>query len=196
VPISYFGRTYQEGKKIRAIDGVKAIWEMFRCRMIDPRFTDQGNGTVIDNLTGLIWLQDADCVNWQNWTSALSEVAALNAGARTCANYTAGTFTDWRLANNREMLSLWDYGRDGPALPAVHPFVNYAVPGVSYWSSTTVAGAQADAWKLKTYTGAAFTDPKSTFWKIWPVRGGTVGTGIFSDDFESGDTSAWTSTVP
>jgi hypothetical protein len=27
----------------------------------DPRFTDNGNGTITDNLTGLIWLKDADC---------------------------------------------------------------------------------------------------------------------------------------
>ncbi len=40
VPISYRGRTYQEGKKIRAIDGLKALWEMFRCKVLDPQFTD------------------------------------------------------------------------------------------------------------------------------------------------------------
>ncbi len=39
VPISYSGRTYDEGKKIRAIDGLKALWETFRCRFLDPRFT-------------------------------------------------------------------------------------------------------------------------------------------------------------
>ena len=26
-----------------------------------PRFTDNGNGTVTDNLTGLTWLEDANC---------------------------------------------------------------------------------------------------------------------------------------
>lgn len=30
VSISYFGRTYAEGKKIRARDGAKALWEIFR----------------------------------------------------------------------------------------------------------------------------------------------------------------------
>ncbi len=40
VPISYRGRTYQEGKKIRAIDGLKALWEMVRCKFLDPQFTD------------------------------------------------------------------------------------------------------------------------------------------------------------
>ena len=27
----------------------------------NPRFTDNGNGTVTDNLTGLIWLKNANC---------------------------------------------------------------------------------------------------------------------------------------
>ena len=39
VPISYSGRTYDEGKKIKARDAVKARWEIFRCRILDVRFT-------------------------------------------------------------------------------------------------------------------------------------------------------------
>src|SRR5262249_38959737 len=39
VPVSYRGRNYQEGKKIRAIDGLKALGEMFRCRFLDRQFT-------------------------------------------------------------------------------------------------------------------------------------------------------------
>ncbi|NUQ62171.1 MAG: glycosyltransferase [Pirellulales bacterium] len=40
VPISYRGRTYLEGKKIRPADGIKAVWTMLRCRFLDPRFTE------------------------------------------------------------------------------------------------------------------------------------------------------------
>ena len=40
MPISYSGRTYLEGKKIRATDGFRALWEMFRCRVVDTQFTD------------------------------------------------------------------------------------------------------------------------------------------------------------
>ena len=39
VPISYRGRSEQEGKKTGAIDGLKAIWSMFRYRFFDTRFT-------------------------------------------------------------------------------------------------------------------------------------------------------------
>ena len=39
VPISYSGRTYLEGKKIKAVDGFKVFGELFRCRWLDPQFT-------------------------------------------------------------------------------------------------------------------------------------------------------------
>lgn len=41
VPVSYAGRTYDEGKKIKARDAVKALWEIFRCRFLDTRFTNR-----------------------------------------------------------------------------------------------------------------------------------------------------------
>lgn len=39
VPISYSGRGYAEGKKIKPLDGLKAIWEIFRAGLFDRRFT-------------------------------------------------------------------------------------------------------------------------------------------------------------
>jgi len=36
-----------------------------------PRFTDNSSGAVTDNLTGLIWLQNANCVGLQTWQNAL-----------------------------------------------------------------------------------------------------------------------------
>jgi hypothetical protein len=39
-PISYAGRSFAEGKKIRPIDGLKAIGEMLRCRFVDRHFSD------------------------------------------------------------------------------------------------------------------------------------------------------------
>jgi glycosyltransferase involved in cell wall biosynthesis len=40
VPISYFGRTYMEGKKISAWDGLKAVWEIMRSGVWDQRITE------------------------------------------------------------------------------------------------------------------------------------------------------------
>ena len=60
VPISYHGRTYEEGKKIGWKDGIKALMVVFRYWLIDDLYvTTYGRG-VLNNLTGtpqyLSWL--------------------------------------------------------------------------------------------------------------------------------------------
>jgi hypothetical protein len=37
VPISYFARSYQDGKKIRAMDGLQAIWAILRSKFSNPQ---------------------------------------------------------------------------------------------------------------------------------------------------------------
>ncbi|NCC26174.1 MAG: DUF1566 domain-containing protein [Deltaproteobacteria bacterium] len=112
----------------------------------DPRFTDNGNGTVTDNLTELVWLKNANCagVN-RDWSTALSDITSLNTDGRMNGNSCGDTSnggvhqTNWRLPNIRELLSLIDYGRASPALPSGRPFQNFPSPAL-YWSSTTRAG--------------------------------------------------------
>src|SRR5579872_3710132 len=62
VPISYHGRTYEEGKKIGWRDGLKALGVIFRFWLIDDLYaTPYGRG-VLNNLTGtphyLRWLAE------------------------------------------------------------------------------------------------------------------------------------------
>ena len=45
------------------------------------RFTDNGDGTVTDNLTALIWLKNANCFGAKNWATALSDANALASGS-------------------------------------------------------------------------------------------------------------------
>ncbi len=72
-----------------------------------PRYIDNDDGTVTDQTTGLIWLQDADCVGQQAWTNVdtSAEVVAL-INAASCENYTASTFSDWRLPTAQELQSV------------------------------------------------------------------------------------------
>ncbi len=71
-----------------------------------PRFTDNGDGTVTDSLTGLMWLKDGGCMK-AKWISALTAVAGLNnyQGQNNCAGYT-GNYSDWRLPNIKELGAL------------------------------------------------------------------------------------------
>jgi hypothetical protein len=66
------------------------------------RFTDHGDGTVTDELTGLMWLKDANCPNvTRTWQTALNDVVNLNASgtinSQSCADYSGMPYTDWRL---------------------------------------------------------------------------------------------------
>ena len=102
----------------------------------NPRFTDIGNGTVTDNLTGLMWTKDGNVMASRDpgfdtdgdtlnngavtWQHALDYVAKLNTEAYL-------GYTDWRLPNVIELESLvhagqnqihfgrvWWFGRVGP----------------------------------------------------------------------------------
>ena len=135
-----------------------------------PRFADNGNGTVTDNLTGLVWMQNANCWGFLTWTDALAKVAGLNAGSQSCTGYTTGTHTNWHLPTKRELMSLIDSGRSNPALPSGHPFSG--VQSNDYWSSTTDADFTGSAWFVNLNYGYVYSNGKSVSNYVWPVRGG------------------------
>jgi hypothetical protein len=51
VPISYYGRTYDDGKKIGAMDAVSALWVILRCYFTRDIYVDRG-AKILDSLAG------------------------------------------------------------------------------------------------------------------------------------------------
>jgi hypothetical protein len=137
------------------------------------RFRDNGDGTVTDRLTHLVWLLDADCLGSEFWEDALAVVAALNTGADFgCEDYSASTFADWRLPNIKELQSLIDFGHSDPALPADHPFVAVR-PSAGYWSSTTAAVNRSNALVVLLSGGnTEGVDKDAQRRRVWAVRRG------------------------
>ena len=133
-----------------------------------PRFADNGNGTVTDNLTGLIWLKLANCFGLTTWTQALSDANGLMTGA--CSLSDGSVATDWRLPNLKELLSLVDYGESSPALPLGHPFTS--VQSSFYWSSSSLVSFPSFAWVVTMGDGNAGSGNKTNNLFVWPVRGG------------------------
>ncbi len=103
----------------------------------DNNFTDNGDSTISDAATGLMWQQeDYHSTNWQD---------AIN----YCESASTASHDDWRLPNAKELHSLVDYSRSPYAtssaaidLPfTATSFVNEGgyMDWGSYWSSTTHA---------------------------------------------------------
>jgi hypothetical protein len=137
-----------------------------------PRFTDNANGTVTDNLTGLMWMKNADAGNdcdggdtgTETWTNALASAAACN--TNTFAGY-----TDWRLPNVRELHSLIHYGQKKSSA-----WLNgqgfSGVQTATYWSSTTDADDTDWAFLVHLRYGYVDSNDKTGTGYVWPVRGG------------------------
>ena len=149
------------------------------------RFTDNDDGTIIDQLTGLMWFKNVNCastINYDpagsgdggmNWNQSLEFVDKVNSGSLNTA--TCGTSTqnyaDWRLPNRSEIASLSDFSKQDPSLPDGHDFINLDPHGLAWTSSSVEGGALvydigsgATTWTAKTYD----------FPTTWLVRNGTV----------------------
>ncbi|MEO5333971.1 MAG: DUF1566 domain-containing protein [Magnetococcus sp. YQC-5] len=132
-----------------------------------PRFTDNSNGTVTDNLTGLIWLKNASCFGLIDWNTSLNKANTLaNSMCGLNDNSVAG---DWRLPNVNEMRSLINHERGRFALPSGYPFTNVQA---GYRTSTTDADYTLYAWGISIEDGHLNHNPKSNPLNIWPVRNG------------------------
>jgi hypothetical protein len=94
-------------------------------------FTDNGDSTVTDSKTSLVWQQSTG--GQGTWESALSY----------CEGLTLGSLSDWRLPNSKELGSIVDLSESNPsidstAFPSTQPLF--------YWSSTTYVNDTPFAW--------------------------------------------------
>lgn len=100
-------------------------------------YTDNGNGTVTDNNTGLIW-QKYENASSYNWFRASGTYAPVYnpSSQNVCGSLNLGGYSDWRLPTKKELMSIVDYSITWPG-----PTINIAFfPNTQanyYWSSTT-----------------------------------------------------------
>lgn len=99
------------------------------------RFVDNGDGTITDRFTDLVWLKNADCLNDYSWQEAVTFGKQLNGSVNVCGLQDQSPQI-WRIPNVNELMSLLDLGSVNPALPDGHPFVGFSG---YYWTSTTYA---------------------------------------------------------
>ena len=144
-------------------------------------FTDNGDGTITDDATGLTWeklsnddsIHDVDAVyTWDN--AFASKVATLNS-----TNF-AG-HNDWRLPNRFELESLVNAGTAHPATYAA--FNTDCAPGCTvfdcsctapdfYWSATSSSAYPQNAWYVLFNGGYVAEYYKGNVLRVRAVRGG------------------------
>ena len=149
------------------------------------RFTANGDGTVTDSRTGLVWLGDASCAELPKTdgsgraygTTAVTAAAELADGV--CGLVDGSRPGDWRLPSRQELESLLDLGFSDPALSNAAGAAKWApgdpfegVETTYYWTSTTLAADPTYVWCVDLFEGAVFYAYEVNYYYVWPVRGG------------------------
>lgn len=145
------------------------------------RFVDCGNGTVTDNTTGLIWLQEAACFGVAPEASfATAMTTAQGLGDGHCGLTDGSQPGDWRLPSKAEweaMMAGVDVSCDpriaddagtGCWVMGADLFTN--VQSERYWSASSFDTNVNRGWFVNLMTGLMDDGNKDGLLLVWPVR--------------------------
>ncbi|MBF0121610.1 MAG: DUF1566 domain-containing protein [Desulfobacterales bacterium] len=102
------------------------------------RFIDNGDGTVTDNKTGMMWQLNPPNTRF-TWQEALNYAENLELAG----------YNDWRMPNIVELESLVDTTKNSPATSSGIALQSFYY----YWTSTTSAYASSSAWYIDFTSG-------------------------------------------
>ena len=136
----------------------------------NSRLIDNGDLTITDNATGLMWKQcsegqgnNSTCsgsVSTHNWQEALQLASSLNAGAGFAG------FSDWRLPNIKELRSIVEVACHTPAINSTR-FPNS--DSGNYWSATASISNTSNAWRIEFEEGST-SDSRDSRTNSYAVR--------------------------
>jgi len=143
----YHHKTKLEYSNVRAVRG----------RQLLNNYVENGDGTVTDTNTDLMWQQDG--TSQRTWEGALAY----------CENLTLAGYNDWRLPNINELHSLVDFERYNPSINTTY----FITMGSAYWSSTSFTGDLTHASDVDFYYGGIGNGlyNKTTYYYVRAVRG-------------------------
>jgi chitodextrinase len=136
------------------------------------RFYDNGDDTMTDALTGLVWPKSGNAPGpsacapgaAKTWQDAFAYAACLNEKAFL-------GHTDWRLPNLYELDSLLHADQPDNAAWLNSEGFNAVQAGL-YWTSTTFTANATDACIVHMLQGDIWNAGKIDAYFVWPVRGG------------------------
>ena len=131
-------------------------------------YTDNGDGTITDNKTGLMWEKLSADGTIHDYGTSYTWYTAFTRRSTTLNSGSFAGHTDWRLPNINELQSIANYGTSSPAVDAVFNTSCAASCTVTtcsctqsglYWSSTTYQFDPSHAWLVYFNATASRSSP-------------------------------------
>lgn len=142
-----------------------------------PDLTDNGDGTITDHLTGLMWEQKTE----ENEALSYTYSDALT----YCDELALAGHQDWRAPTREEFSTVLNFGRVSPALDIMYfPLYTYANPyEVYYWTTSTYHDDASQVWRMLISFGLIENGPiESSLHKIRCVRGNPLPAPSYTDN--------------
>lgn len=136
-------------------------------------FTDNGDGTVTDNNTGLVWQKEDDetAYNWYQ-ASGTHDETDNPSSQDVCGSLNLGGHSDWRLPTKKELMSIVDYGIPSTGPPTINATYFPNTKMSYYWSSTMSAYSTGYAWYVGFVDGVVYYHYKHSYSYVRCVRSG------------------------
>lgn len=112
-------------------------------------FTDNGNGTVTDNVTGLMWQKTDN--GESTWETAVANAPSVATGG----------YSDWRLPTPSELFSIFNHNNGNPAALDSAYFPNNPNGTAEYWWTSDVYGTSTTNVWCSNAGGGLGPKPKS-----------------------------------
>jgi len=155
------------GTEIPCASAVSGQDGLYQAGCSGERFVVDRAGTVTDNCTGLMWQQATADINGNGEVGAGDSIYWREA-LEYCERLNFAGYDDWRLPNVKELHSILDLGRTGPAIDSIFDSTVSA-----YWSSTSCVDVAELAWGVDFFFGYVNTvDKLSQRRPVRAVRGG------------------------
>jgi len=144
-------------------------------------YVDNGDGTVTDLNTGLMWEKKSDdgSIHDKDATYTLDDALTVHVGGLNAASF-AG-HDDWRVPNVRELQSIVDFHTTNPAVSAAFNTACTAGCDVTtcscttatfYWSSTAYMNSPGNKWQVDFVGGYVNNGGNINLHSVRAVRGG------------------------
>jgi len=126
------------------------------------RFTENGDGTVTDTVTKLIWKRCSEGLGGESCEKGEPMIFTWQEAQKTAVESRFTGKSDWRLPDIKELNSIIERQC---TMPAINEIVFPATPTMSFWSSTPYAGNPAYAWNV--YFPYGISDGNSKSYKFF-----------------------------
>ncbi|MEY2664795.1 MAG: hypothetical protein RIT04_603, partial [Candidatus Parcubacteria bacterium] len=125
-------------------------------------YTDNGNGTVSDNSTGLMWQKCQVGKSDSNCSTGIPTTVSLATATSTCESLSLGGYSDWRVPNRFELETLLTLENENPSINRTYFPNTSSAAGWLHMTSSVYAFDPSKVWAVNFSNGTVSGETRNS----------------------------------